>query len=568
MALPTVLSLALAATTASALTYNTFDGEGFPACNSVKAIHNGTTISKVQTLVRDAAASGTKVRASGKGHMWYDTRCSDDPNTIIIRTEALSAITDFNLAEGAEEGEVTIEAGVTFFQLADYLHQRGATVGNTLVNWNITLAGAVAMGAHRSSLREHAHVVGGVLSMDIVDGKGDIRTVQRDESDEKWLAASTSLGLLGVIVRMRFRIYPDYKVYAMQKTLEEDAVLNGDIESLIAPYATANLWWWPHMRKFHQRYYDQVSTDNSSQEAFQNTFSVTDLEATAARTLLDSGKILPTSNLIAESLFFAIWENPNFRNKATNAAVDKWPVYGWNYDVLIGGLYSGQKPEWEAGLHGYTMEIAFPMTMANAMLKRVRELWDEEGRQGRWMASTYRSGINIKFGRSHFDILGQTTKDSRGKVDWSRGAIMFDFPTFWPTWGDHERFNEPFCGFSPYRPVFFCLGFEKAGDETLLTWRHLDHNLAKTLIDEFPCRPHWTKNTREIFQQSVKNLDPDVSLVLLVHAHAPSRFPIRCFLLVSFSCHFLVSFFILTPFTAGLSTLMVMTVHKTLQGRP
>ncbi len=38
-----------------------------------------------------------------------------------------------------------------------------------------------------------------------------------------------------------------------------------------------------------------------------------------------------------------------------------------------------------------------------------------------------------------------------------------------------------------------------------------DHNLANTLIDEFPCRPHWTKNTREVFARSVKNLDPSVS---------------------------------------------------------
>lgn len=36
-----------------------------------------------------------------------------------------------------------------------------------------------------------------------------------------------------------------------------------------------------------------------------------------------------------------------------------------------------------------------------------------------------------------------------------------------------------------------------------------DHNLATTLIDEFPCRPHWTKNTRDVFKQAVKNIDPD-----------------------------------------------------------
>lgn len=37
-----------------------------------------------------------------------------------------------------------------------------------------------------------------------------------------------------------------------------------------------------------------------------------------------------------------------------------------------------------------------------------------------------------------------------------------------------------------------------------------DINLANKLIDEFPCRPHWTKNTRNIFERSVKNLDTEV----------------------------------------------------------
>ena len=35
-----------------------------------------------------------------------------------------------------------------------------------------------------------------------------------------------------------------------------------------------------------------------------------------------------------------------------------------------------------------------------------------------------------------------------------------------------------------------------------------DINLANTLINEFPCRPHWTKNTREVFALAKKNIDP------------------------------------------------------------
>ena len=61
------------------------------------------------------------------------------------------------------------------------------------------------------------------------------------------------------------------------------------------------------------------------------------------------------------------------------------------------------------------------------------------------MTSTYRSGINIKFGRPYFDLLGQVTYNTSDGADWSKGAIMFDFPSYRPTQGDHKRFNEPFC---------------------------------------------------------------------------------------------------------------------------
>lgn len=197
----------------SAAVYNTFDGEGFPSCYNVTEVHDATSVEQIQSLVKDAAKRGLQVRPGGKGHMWYDTQCSDD-QTMIIRTEFVNKISDFDL----NAGTVTVEAGVTFFQLAEYLHERGANMGTGLVNWNISLGGSVAMGAHRTSLREDAAVVGGVLAMDIIDGRGEIRHIERDESNDDWLAASTSLGLLGVIARMRMKIFPEVKVYAMQKT--------------------------------------------------------------------------------------------------------------------------------------------------------------------------------------------------------------------------------------------------------------------------------------------------------------------------------------------------------------
>ncbi|KAI5867667.1 FAD-binding domain-containing protein [Durotheca rogersii] len=410
----------------SAEPYNTFDGEGFPACNNVTTVHNATSVNDIVSLVKRAAANGTPVRASGNGHMWYDTMCSDNLDTVIIRTEFVNRISNLVLEEGAKSRTVEIEAGVTFLQFAEYLHANNASMGYTLVNWNITMAGAVAMGGHRSAIREDSMVAAGVLSLDIVNGDGE---------------SSPSL--------------------------------------LQGAFTCNTSQWWPYLRKFHWRYYDKVPLDLSNQEGFQNTFSTTDFQAFTAKAILEDRKYLMTSNMLFEATAFALWSSPNFREKKTQKAINQWPVYGWNYDVLIGGPYPDQKPEWEYGMHGATLELAFPVVLANKMLKRVRQAFDEEAAEGIIMTSTYRSGINIKFGRAYYDFLGQVTYNTSDGADWSKGAIMFDFPSFKPTIGDGKRFNEDF-----YR------------------------RLAKTLIDEFPARPHWTKNTRAVFANATKNIDP------------------------------------------------------------
>ena len=95
------------------------------------------SIDEMIAIVKNAAAKNIPLRASGHGHMWYDTQCADDSRTRIVRTENLNRIYDFDLQESS--GSVMIEAGVTFFQLAQYLHERGASIGYTLVNWNMTV---------------------------------------------------------------------------------------------------------------------------------------------------------------------------------------------------------------------------------------------------------------------------------------------------------------------------------------------------------------------------------------------------------------------------------------------
>lgn len=67
--------------------------------------------------------------------------------------------------------------------------------------------------------------------------------------------------------------------------------------------------------------------------------------------------------------------------------------------------------------------------MANDVLKRVRKAFDNEAKKLIVMTSTYRSGINIKFGKPYEDFLGQVSTGTEDGADWSKGVLMFDFPS-------------------------------------------------------------------------------------------------------------------------------------------
>lgn len=45
--------------------YNTFDGDGFPACNVVSTVYRPSTVDEIQSIVKDAVQDGVPVRASG-----------------------------------------------------------------------------------------------------------------------------------------------------------------------------------------------------------------------------------------------------------------------------------------------------------------------------------------------------------------------------------------------------------------------------------------------------------------------------------------------------------------------
>lgn len=92
------------------------------------------------------------------------------------------------------DNTATIGAGLNLRETTQFLRLNGRALKFTPAFGNITIGGAIGTGAHGSSIKHHASISSQVVSVKIVNGKGQIQEINNPE-DLK--AFKMHLGLLG-----------------------------------------------------------------------------------------------------------------------------------------------------------------------------------------------------------------------------------------------------------------------------------------------------------------------------------------------------------------------------------
>ncbi len=213
-------------------------------------------------IVRSAAERGGRVRVVGAAHS--EPAAITEPDAVLCD---LSRMRSVELSAEDERGLlVAAEAGINLGR-NPYDPSRTSTWGNSL---NLALR---RRGRALPDLGGITHqTVGGFLStgssggsvmyslgdaverIRFVDGRGEVHEVSRGE--DRFCAAAVSLGLLGVITKVWFRVGPDFNIAGQQTTRSTaDTPIDffGDRADLLpferylaeAPYA--RLMWWPQL---------------------------------------------------------------------------------------------------------------------------------------------------------------------------------------------------------------------------------------------------------------------------------------------------------------------------------
>jgi len=158
------------------------------------------TVEEVQELVKRLDAQ----KALGSCHCFNDI--ADSPQNQ-ISTKYLSGI----LSLDEEAMTVTMAAGTKYGDIAPELHQKGYALHNLASLPHISVAGACATATHGSGVK-NGNLATSVSALEFVNGKGELRVLNREKDGDIFNGAVVHLGALGILTKITLEVQKTFEV--------------------------------------------------------------------------------------------------------------------------------------------------------------------------------------------------------------------------------------------------------------------------------------------------------------------------------------------------------------------
>ena len=167
--------------------------------NAVR-LHRPATIEQVQELVSRC----NKLRVLGSRHSFNGIA---DSNEDLISLEQLDRV----IALDRERHTVTIEGGVRYGPLCQYLQREGYALHNLASLPHISVAGACATATHGSG-NNNGNLATAITALEFVNAGSEVVSLSRAEHGEQFQGAVVGLGGVGVITKLTLEIQPTFNM--------------------------------------------------------------------------------------------------------------------------------------------------------------------------------------------------------------------------------------------------------------------------------------------------------------------------------------------------------------------
>jgi xylitol oxidase len=167
---------------------------------SATELHVPDNVEQVQELV----ARSSRMKVLGTRHSF---------NGIADCTESLLSLQKLNRVTALDHtrNKVTVEAGIRYGELCQYLHSNGYSLHNLASLPHITVAGAIATATHGSGDR-NGNLSTAVHSLELIKADGESVEFSREQHDGVITGAVVGLGGLGVVTKITLDVIPVFQM--------------------------------------------------------------------------------------------------------------------------------------------------------------------------------------------------------------------------------------------------------------------------------------------------------------------------------------------------------------------
>jgi hypothetical protein len=162
------------------------------------------SIQQVQELIRQCKTDSGSIRVRASGHTFNGC-------TLPRTGETLVRTNDLNWYRFEERSTVTVGAGALVWDIRDMAAEQNLDMPVYNGGWaGPSLGGYISAGGFgKGSLSDvHGGLWENILSITLVDGQGEVRTISRGQEQFKWLFGS--YGQLGIIVEAKLKLIPNH----------------------------------------------------------------------------------------------------------------------------------------------------------------------------------------------------------------------------------------------------------------------------------------------------------------------------------------------------------------------
>jgi len=302
-------------------------------CNPAE-IYTPGSLSELVQVIKHANKNQMKVRVRGSGSASSAIACTEH---CLVSLEKLNKVVYVD----KRHSTVRVEAGVPLGSLNEILSEFGMAITCLSPTPTQTVGGAIATGAHGSSMR-FGSMSDAIIALDIVMCNGELCHISSLENAELLDGARVSLGTLGVIYSVTIQCERQFNLQLEEELSDVDEVMSS-IEEYLQQNDHLELLWTPFTTTMLMRQLNRTEMPATPERgALSRWFNEIFRRKQLARFVINLGTLLPRmvpslSQCFANRLLKG--SNIVARSDSIFAAMDQrhlGPFYEMEYAVALG----------------------------------------------------------------------------------------------------------------------------------------------------------------------------------------------------------------------------------------